>query len=118
MIASMNISVVAAGTITKSTGASVTARSEMDEAPKSPIEPGTTDGMEDPYAVPKEMGIFETIPSSNTESALSILHRIASRREEIQTRNEKSASKEEAYEKDKASTHEEALGGSPLKVIV
>jgi len=116
MIASMGISVVAAGTITKTTGAIVIADYGMD-APSSPIDAGTGgDDFEDPYLIPREMGIFETIPSSNTESALSILHRIASRREEIQSRNEKSASKEDEYEKDKASTHEESVSDSPLKV--
>jgi len=112
MIASLGITIIAAGSVTKSTHA----KASKDDKAFSPTSSPTLEGVSgeidearDPYHVAKEMGIFHEIPSTNTETALDIMHRIASRREDIVARNSKSAAKEKQYEVQKSASHEDGI---------
>jgi len=77
LLMSFNVSLVVEGTI-------------KEEAPGALEE-------EDPYAVPKEMGIFKRISSPNDMTTTKIIHRIMENRAAYEARNAKKAKSEQNY---------------------
>eukprot|EP00747_Dinoflagellata_sp_TGD_P168470 gnl/TRDRNA2_/TRDRNA2_194912_c0_seq1.p1 gnl/TRDRNA2_/TRDRNA2_194912_c0~~gnl/TRDRNA2_/TRDRNA2_194912_c0_seq1.p1 ORF type:complete len:439 (-),score=75.68 gnl/TRDRNA2_/TRDRNA2_194912_c0_seq1:99-1376(-) len=93
MIASLDIQIVASGSVSKAAGG---AGEEGLQA-------------EHPYQLAKELGIYVEIPSETTMTTVDVMRRIASNREAIEKRTRKATQKETEYEADKATAHEQSL---------
>lgn len=67
---------------------------------------------DDPYEIPKNMGIYQTIPSENTVSIETIIQRIINNRESYIEIQKKKEQKLQNYYKNEDFTVKEVITGS------